>query len=70
MAADPQGSPLLGYRIYWNNGSGAANQLLVEDLDVTTEFSTSPTVSDLNDGAEYRFKILAFNAVGDGLISE
>ena len=70
MAADSQGSPLLGYRIYWNNGAGTANQLLVEDLDVTTEFSTSPTVSDLNDGAEYRFKILAFNAVGDGLISE
>lgn len=56
--------------MYWNNGSGAPNQLLESDLEVVTQYSTSPTVSDLTDGADYRFKIVAFNAVGDGAYSE
>lgn len=70
VAADPQGSPLLGYKIYWNNGSGTTNILLESALDVVTQYSTTQAVSDLTDGAEYRFKLVAFNAVGDGDISD
>ena len=34
-----------------------------------TQYSTLEHTSDLTDGAEYRFKLVAFNAVGDGAIS-
>lgn len=50
-AADAQGIGILGYKVYWNNGNGAANTLLKADLGVVTQFSTSPLVADLNDGA-------------------
>ena len=41
VAADAQGSPLLGYKVYWNNGSGAANQLIESSLEVATQYATS-----------------------------
>jgi hypothetical protein len=37
---------------------------------VVTQYSTSTSVADLTDGAEYRFKVAAENAVGDGAISD
>ena len=60
----------MGYKVYWNDGAGAANTLLKADLDVITQFSTSSVVADLSDGVDYRFKLVAFNAVGDGAFSE
>ena len=44
--------------------------MLKADLPVVTQFSTSTEVADLTDGADYRFKLVAFNAVGDGAFSE
>lgn len=61
---------MIGYKVYWNDGSGVPNKLLESELDVVTEYSTSPTKTDLTDGADYRFKIVAFNAVGDGAFSD
>lgn len=69
VAAPEQGSPLLGYKVYWNNGSGTANTIIQSNYAVATQYSTTEYVADLTDGAEYRFKLVAFNAVGDGAVS-
>ena len=37
---------------------------------MVTQYSTTPAVADLTDGAEYRFKLVAYNAVGDGAASD
>ena len=68
-AAD-NGTPLLDHKIYWNGGSGASYALLEASVGVVNQYSTSPTESDLTDGNEYRFKIVAVNAVGDGAVSD
>lgn len=56
-------SPVIGYNVLWNGGSGSA-------------FSTLTTITDLNDltfsksnnilgGITYEFKVVAVNIVGD-----
>ena len=64
------GTPLLDHKIYWNNGAGASYDLLEASIGVVNQYSTSPTNADLTDGSEYRFKVVAVNAVGDGAVSD
>ena len=45
-------------------------QLLESEIDVVTQYTTTSAVADLTDGAQYRFKLVAFNAVSDGAASE
>ena len=63
---------MIGYRVYWNNGSGGNAVVLLEnDIGVVTQYSTTSAIADLTeDGAQYRFKLVAFNAVNDGAASE
>lgn len=64
------GTPLTGYKFYWNNGSGTTFTLLQSVTDLTTQYSTSPQVASLTAGALYRFKISAVNAIGESLQSD
>lgn len=69
-AAVDNGSPLTDHKVYWNAGSGSTFSLLEEDLGVISQYSTAPTTADLTDGAIYRFKVVALNAVGPGTVSD
>lgn len=56
-------SPIIGYRILWNGGSGSAFSTLttITDLD-NLSFSKS---NNILGGITYEFKVIAVNIVGD-----
>ena len=61
LAPDDNGAPITQYRYQWKSGgqnySGGRSG---------TSTSTSATVSSLNDGTEYDFRVRATNSVGNG----
>lgn len=59
--------PILGYRIYSNEGYLADDYSLYKDLDSAD--ITEITVTGLTPGNRYRFKITAYNAVGESVLS-
>ena len=69
-AALDNGSPLTTYDVYWNSGSGTSYSLLSQNVGVVTQFTTQGVVADLTDGALYRFKVLPYNLVGAGDVSD
>ena len=63
--ADTGGSPLTGYRIEVKEGN-AAWAVSIQD---TGSVGTSRSISGLNNGTEYRFRVSAINAAGPSLPS-
>lgn len=57
-------SPILSYNLYWDNGSGATTIELCDTL--VTQF----TVTELQGGVNYLFKVRATNIYGYGAFSD
>ena len=62
------GSTVTGYRVQWKESSDSWET--PADVSVTTVTGTRHTVTGLTDGAEYTFRVFAFNTVGDSSASE
>lgn len=60
------GSPLIDYTVYWDQGDGTDNYVLLEENVPSEEYTTSVT---LIAGTTYSFKVLATNLVGDSPLS-
>lgn len=67
--APDNGTPLTNYDVYWNAGSGSTFTVHKASIGVVNTYSTSPTTADLTDGSLYKFKVMAHNVVGSGLLS-
>ena len=61
------GSLITGYKVEWKRSSGSWDT--PADVSETTVTGTSHTVSDLTDGTEYTFRIVAVNSVGNSVPS-
>lgn len=61
--AEIGGKAITGYNLYWDNGTGSSTISLIESL------ATSRTVSGLNGGTTYKFKVRAKNINGYGSFS-
>jgi hypothetical protein len=59
----------MDYRVYWNQGSGGSFFILEDSIGIVNQYSTTTTLADLDDGVEYRFKVVAMNAVDYGAVS-
>ena len=57
------GSAITGYRVQWKETAG--NWDTPADVSEITVTVTSQRVSDLTDGTEYTFRVVAINAAGD-----
>ena len=62
------GSPITGFKVYWDAGDGLGNFNLFETFNDPTDVAYITTV--VSQGTTYEFKILAFNIYGDGILSE
>lgn len=60
------GSPVLDYKIYWDNPNDALGYIV---LASTTTPAFTYTASGLVAGSEYKFRIVALNIVGDSDMS-
>lgn len=56
-------SPIIGYKILWNGGSGSAYSTLTTITDLS-DLNFSKTNNILG-GVTYEFKVVAVNIVGD-----
>jgi hypothetical protein len=57
------GSPVTGYKLYWDQGVGGLPTTLLVTTTASIKFHT---VDGLTKAHSYIFKVLAVNAVGDG----
>ena len=63
VPASNGGSAVTGYKVQWKETAGSWDT--PSDVSETTATGTSHTVSGLTDGAEYTFRVVAVNSVGD-----
>ena len=63
VPASNGGSAVTGYKVQWKEAAGSWDT--PSDLSETTATRNSHTVSGLTDGAEYTFRVVAVNSVGD-----
>ena len=63
--SDNGGSPILDYRVYYDNALGGS----FEELASTTNPDLFFTLTTVTPGLSYRFKITAVNIVGESLRS-
>ena len=61
------GSPITGYKVQWKEAADSWDT--AEDVSEATVSGTTHTISELTGGAEYTVRVIATNAVGDGLPS-
>ncbi len=57
------GSPVTGYRIEWDNGTG------VWSVHTAAQTDSSLTVTDLVAGTSYLFRVAAINSIGTSAFS-
>ena len=62
------GSPVTGYKVQWKEVTGSWE--VEADVSEATVTGTAHTINDLTVGTEYAVRVLATNAVGDGVASE
>ena len=65
---DIGGSPITGFKVYWDSGDGNGNFNIFETINDPS--LDSYIRQGLQQGTTYEFKILAFNVYGDGPLSD
>ena len=63
VPASNGGSAVTGYKVQWKETAGSWDT--PSDVSETTATGNSHTVSGLTDGAEYTFRVVAVNSVGE-----
>ena len=62
--ASDGGSPVTGYKVRWKQANGSWDT--PADVSEETVTGTTHTINGLTDGVEYKVRVIAVNAVGDG----
>jgi hypothetical protein len=63
------GTPLIGYKIWWDNGLGGETSSFVEKIGSTEVVTTYTLSTGIIADTVYQIAVKAFNAVGDGPLS-
>jgi hypothetical protein len=59
------GSPIIAYQLYWDEGVSNGNYVLLDSIE-----TAAYTVTGLDAGMLYSFKVSAVNVVGESLLTQ
>jgi hypothetical protein len=63
-------TPIIGYRLYWNAGSGDILKEIYFDTKNESIMKLTTLEGDVDHSNTYAFKVSAYNSVGEGLQSD